>query len=292
MKPPAFEWVAPDSLEACLAELIDSDGDVRVIAGGQSLIPLLNLRFARPLRLVDINPRDELAAITTAATATGYEVRIGATVRHQGVLEDAALNDVCPVFAQAAIEIGHLAIRNRGTFVGAVAHADPHGEWPAVALALSGVVSAQSAERGERAIPAAEYYLGPYSTSLETDEMVTAVAFQIPRDQSAACCEVSPRRGDFAQAGAVAALSATDGQVRSARVALFGEATGLRSLSVESLVGASLAELDPRAWDSVSIRLCAGAAAGANQRLVEHVVACALADAAGQRARAAAKEEQ
>lgn len=208
MKPPSFEYHAPTSIaEAC--SLLGSLEDPKVLAGGQSLIPLLNFRLARPAHLIDINRIPKLDQI--------YERDGGIAVQalaRQAAIEDSELvARVCPLLTAAINLVAHRVIRNRGTVCGSLAHADPASELPAVLLALGGHVLVRSS-RGERHIRADQFFRGVFETSLEPDEMVVEAWF--PRSQGPfAILEESRRHGDFALAGVVRAMD---------RLVLFGVA--------------------------------------------------------------------
>jgi CO/xanthine dehydrogenase FAD-binding subunit len=208
VKPPPFEYHAPYSVEeAC--ELLGSLEDAKVVAGGQSLIPLLNFRLARPAHLVDINRIRGLDAI--------YErdggVAVHALARQADVEDSELAAHVCPLLTSAVRLVAHRVIRNRGTVCGSIAHADPASELPAVLLALGGHVIARSS-RGERTIDAKDLFKGVFETALKPDEILVEVWF--PASHGAfAIVEESRRHGDFALAGAVRAWD---------RLALFGVA--------------------------------------------------------------------
>ena len=208
MKPPPFEYHAPSTVEeAC--SLLASLEDAKVLAGGQSLIPLLNFRLARPAHLIDINRVTGLGRI--------YErdggVAVQALVRQAAVEDSDVVARVCPLLTDAIQLVAHRVIRNRGTVCGSLAHADPASELPAVLLALSGQVVARSA-KGQRTIGAEEFFKGVFETALAPDEMVVEAWFPASA-KPYAIYEESRRHGDFALAGVV---RATD------RLALFGVA--------------------------------------------------------------------
>lgn len=198
MKPPPFEYHAPASVdEAC--SLLASLDDAKVLAGGQSLIPLLNFRLARPQHLVDINRIEGLDRI--------YErdggVAVQALARQAAVEDSRLVENMCPLLGAAVRLVAHRVIRNRGTVCGSLAHADPASELPAVLLALGGHVLARS-ERGERLISAEQLFTGVFETALRADEMIVEAWFpEISRDY--AILEESRRHGDFALAGVVRA---------------------------------------------------------------------------------------
>jgi carbon-monoxide dehydrogenase medium subunit len=208
VKPPPFTYHAPASVEeAC--SLLASLEDSKVLAGGQSLIPLLNFRLARPQHLVDINRIAGLDRI--------YErdrgIAMQALVRQAQVEDSELVERVCPLLTQAVALVAHRVIRNRGTVCGSIAHADPASELPAVLLALQGNVTARS-ERGERVIPAAELFAGVFETALAPDEVLVEAWFPTSPKPST-ILEESRRHGDFALAGVVRAGD---------RIALFGVA--------------------------------------------------------------------
>lgn len=208
MKPPPFEYHAPATVDdAC--ELLASLEDAKVLAGGQSLVPLLNFRLARPAHLVDINRIDGLHRV--------YErdggVAVQALARQAAVEDSELVARVCPLLRDAMRLVAHRVIRNRGTVCGSLAHADPASELPAVLLALGGNVVARSA-RGERVIPSAELFVGVFETSLAPDELLVEAWFP-PSPRPSAILEESRRHGDFALAGVVRTAD---------RLALFGVA--------------------------------------------------------------------
>jgi carbon-monoxide dehydrogenase medium subunit len=208
VKPPPFQYHAPTSVEDACA-LLGSLEDAKVLAGGQSLVPLLNFRLARPAHLVDINRIARLDAI--------YErdggVAVQALARQAGVEDSELVARVCPLLTAAVRLVAHRVIRNRGTVCGSLAHADAASELPAVLLALGGQVIARSV-RGDRVIQAAELFAGVFETTLAPDELLIEAWF--PASQEAfAIIEESRRHGDFALAGVVRA---------GGRLALFGVA--------------------------------------------------------------------
>jgi CO/xanthine dehydrogenase FAD-binding subunit len=208
VKPPPFEYHAPATVEeAC--ELLGSLEDAKVLAGGQSLIPLLNFRLARPAHLVDINRLGGLDGI--------YErdggVAVQALARQAAVEDSEAVARVCPLLTDAVRLVAHRVIRNRGTVCGSLAHADSASELPAVLLVLGGHVIARST-RGDRVIAAGDLFSGVFETSLATDELLVEAWFPASRG-AFAIAEESRRHGDFALAGVVRAAD---------RLALFGVA--------------------------------------------------------------------
>lgn len=223
MKPAPFAYTAPTGLDEALDAL--AGGDAKVLAGGQSLLPLLSMRLVTPDRLVDINRLPGLGAVTaTAPAATGAPgVLVGALARHAAVAADPVVGSLTPVVAEALRLVGHPAIRNRGTSLGSIVHADPAAELPAVTLLLGGAVHARSRAAGERVIPAAQLYVGPLQSALRADELATAVWLPgLPPRTGTAVDEVSRRRGDYALVG-VAGLVGLDEDLRvaDARAAYF-----------------------------------------------------------------------
>lgn len=218
MKPPPFKYARPESLEEVLSILSEHHGGARVLAGGQSLIPLLNFRLARPEVLVDITLVKELEHL---AVERGV-VRIGASVTQRTVECSGEVARVCPLLTKALPFVGHVQNRMRGTVVGSIAHADPAAEMPAVALALDATMVCRSAS-GVRTIPADRFFLGPFTTALKQDEMVVEVRFPSSGKARAAVTEVAPRSGDFAVAGLAGKLVTTRaGKVKDIALALFG----------------------------------------------------------------------
>jgi carbon-monoxide dehydrogenase medium subunit len=280
VKPAPFEYADPRSLDEAVACLAGHGDDAKVLAGGQSLVPMLNFRLARPALIVDVNRIDGLDALTeTAGTLT-----VGALVR-QRRLERWA-RERAPLLAAALGLVGHAAIRARGTIAGSVAHADPAAELPALLLALDGMVLARSA-RGERAIGAVDLSQGPLTTSLAPDELVTETRFTLPAPGDGwGFHEVARRHGDFALAGAVAIVGLRGGAIERPRVAVFGAGpTPLRLHGLErDLAGQAPG---PALFREAAARACAGldapadlhATADYRRRVAATLVARALTDA-------------
>lgn len=211
MKPAPFAYRRPASVEEAVAALAEGGEDARVLAGGQSLVPMLAFRLARPALLVDVNrlPLDRVEMLP------GGEVRIGAVVRQRA----AERAGVAPL-AEALRWVAHPPIRNRGTVVGSVCHADPAAELPALTLALDGVLEVRSAE-GAREVPVSELLIGPLTTSLRAGELAVALRLRPRPGWRWRVREVARRRGDFAIAGVVAGAPPDGGDCR---VAVFGAA--------------------------------------------------------------------
>jgi len=218
MKLPSFDYEAPETVAEAVELLAEHQDDASVLAGGQSLIPLLALRLARPAVLIDINGLTELSDVSV----TDGQVAIGAMTREFVAEESAAVADTVPLLAAALPFIGHEAIRSRGTIGGSLAHADPAAELPAVARALDAefVVRSQS---GDRVIPAAEWFEGYLTTSRGSDEILTEVRFPAAAARSGVSFqEVARRHGDFAIVGLAASLTLIDGVISDARLAFAG----------------------------------------------------------------------
>lgn len=196
MKPAPFQYhraVSVDDAVTALATLPDA----KLIAGGQSLIPLMNFRMSRPQTLVDISHLDNLASVTLS---DGVLV-LGALLPHQRLCEDALIREQVPVLAEAAQHIGHWAIRTRGTLGGSLAHADPAAELPAAMVALDAEFVLRNV-RGTRTVAARDFYLGFLTTDLAADEMLSEVRIPVPPQGWYGFAEVARRAGDFALAGA------------------------------------------------------------------------------------------
>ena len=220
MKLPYVEYEAPATVDEAVGLRAEHQDEASVLAGGQSLIPLLALRLARPAVLIDINGLGELSGV---AAADGW-VAVGAMTREYLAEESAVIAEAVPLLAAALPLIGHEAIRSRGTIGGSLAHADPAAELPAVAVALGAefVVRSQS---GERVIPAAEWFEGYLATSRRADEILVEVRFPAAEpDTGAAFQEVARRHGDFAIVGLAASLTFAGGAISDARLAFSGVA--------------------------------------------------------------------
>lgn len=219
MKPSPLDYVRAKSADHAV-ELLSSAGDARLLAGGQSLMPVLNLRLGAPELVVDISRVDELRSIECMPN-----LRIGAAVTQTEVANHPDVNNRWPMLVTAIEQIGHPQIRNRGTVCGSLAHNDPQAELPAVAVALEATLVARST-RGERSIAADEFFQGTFTTALEADELMTAVEFAEPMPgQGWSFREFSRQPGDFATAGVAAILRRDAGKVQS-RVVVFGLGAG------------------------------------------------------------------
>src|SRR3954470_17216363 len=198
LKPAPFDYIAPDSLDGALAALADAGDEAKVLAGGQSLIPLMALRLAQPAVLVDITGVAELARLDR----DNGTLTVGAGVRHRTMERADLVRQTVPLLAEAMPRVGHAAIRSRGTAGGSLAHADPAAELPAVALALDATFTARSRDRGERIIAAADFFQGYFTTALEADEILCAVSFPVTPPSTGYCVEeVARRHGDLPTGG-------------------------------------------------------------------------------------------
>lgn len=234
MKPPPFDYLRA----SCLDEVWDAlaDDDAKVIAGGQSLVPLLSLRFASPSVLVDIGRLSELKGVAVS----GSTLRIGALTRHSEIEKSDLIRAECPLLASAASWVAHPQIRNRGTIGGSVAHSDSAAEFPAALLALGATMVARS-RTGERRVRASEFFRSYFTTTLELGELLTAIEVPVRlRGSIWGFEEFARRRGDYAIGGAaVHAERAEDGTCRDVRAGLIaaGPAPSLAPGLAEALVG-------------------------------------------------------
>jgi carbon-monoxide dehydrogenase medium subunit len=220
MKLPDFEYALPATVAEATGLLAQYQDEANVLAGGQSLIPLLALRLAHPAVIVDINGLDELSGISV----NDGRVTVGAMTREYMAEESETVAEMVPLLAAALPLIGHEAIRSRGTLGGSLAHADPAAELPAVARALDAEFVVRS-ESGKRVIPAAEWFEGYLTTSRRADEILVEVRFPAAeRGTGVAFQEVARRHGDFAIVGLAASLTLTDGTITDARLAFSGVA--------------------------------------------------------------------
>ncbi len=219
MKPAPFAYQAPESLDAALEALAESGADAKILAGGQSLIPVMNFRLAKPAVLIDLNRVSELDYIESRETPEGRRLRIGAMTRQCGVVRDPLVGEMAPLLDEAMPFVAHPQIRNRGTLGGTLAHADPAAEVPAVVLALDARIGLAS-RRGERWLDARDFFTGLFATALAPDEIVTTI--EIPERAAStgyAFVEIARRHGDYAQVGLAASVGVDDeGRCRTARL--------------------------------------------------------------------------
>jgi len=250
MKPPAFDYIAADSVAMAVAALAQAGDDGKIIAGGQSLVPMLNFRMLRPSILVDIN---RIAGLDVIAE-THEAIRVGALTRHYRLETSPLIARHLPVLSSAMTHVAHLAIRNRGTIGGSLAHADPAAELPMMALLLDAELRIASAA-GERTIAARDFFLGALTVDLAASEIVTEVVLpKLPPHTGWGFEEVARRHGDFALAAVAATLTVSDGAIKQARIALTGVGSkALRAHEAEGLLtGHALdPELTHRVIDAV-----------------------------------------
>jgi aerobic carbon-monoxide dehydrogenase medium subunit len=283
MKPAAFVYEQPHSVAAALALLAQGDEGTKIIAGGQSLVPMMNLRIARPERLIDINRIGGLNYIRRE----GDEVAIGALARHADVKDSALVAQACPLMHMAYEWVAHTAVRNRGTLCGNLCHADPASEMPAVALAVGATMVLQS-QKGQRKVAAADFFQGIYNTATRGDEMLVEVRVPVaPAGQKAGFREVSMRKGDFAWALAAVLLTVQGGKISQVAIACAGVGDrAARLASVEAALqgqpanAASFARAGELAAAAVSPFGDAAVSAQYRKDLVKVLVERSLADAA------------
>ena len=287
MKPSRFEWTAPESLDEALAVLAQVGDDAKVLAGGQSLLPILNMRLAAPAHLVDINRLRELSYVRTEPDA----VTVGALARHAEVERDGTAFDVLPLLRQALRLVAHPVIRNRGTTVGSLAHADPSGEMTAVLTLTGGRVTA-ARQGATRDIEAADFFVGPLESAIGIGELAVSATFpRLPARTGTTFVEVARRHGDYAVCGLAAAVTlGEDGSVTAARAAYVSMApTPLLLDLTEAVSGTQIGDADwsaagDLAADQVDPEPDIHATADYRRHLARVLTARALAEAAGRAA--------
>jgi carbon-monoxide dehydrogenase medium subunit len=245
VKPPPFAYRRPDSLSEAVDDLAGTPG-AKVLAGGQSLVPLLSMRLAAPSMLVDINGLPDLGHVRASADG----VRIGALARHADVLASTEARKVQPLLAMALAHVAHPTIRNRGTTVGSLVHADAAAELPVVLRLLDGSLDVVG-PNGRRTIPAADLYVGPLESSVGSDEIAVEAFFPaLPPSTGVAFEEIARRHGDYALCGAAAWIRVDGERVVEARAGYLSVAdvptvVDLTDVPVETAGDAALAHLDP-----------------------------------------------
>ncbi|MEO6026549.1 MAG: xanthine dehydrogenase family protein subunit M [Candidatus Binatia bacterium] len=253
MKPPLFDYATPATLAEATALLVHYDGEAKLLSGGQSLVPLLNMRLARPAMVVDLARIPDLDYVR----ADGDGFAIGGMTRQRSVEMSAEVRAQHPLLFAGMQLIAHPQNRNQGTVGGSLAHADPAAELPAMALALDATFQATGPD-GVRTITAADFFLTYLTTSLEPAEILTAVRFPtLPARTGWSILEVARRHGDFGLAGVVAIVGlGADGRVASTRLVLFGVgATPIRAQGAEGLLVGHTAE--PALFADVATRAAA-----------------------------------
>lgn len=249
MKPAPFDFRAPSSLEEALRLLAAGDSEARPLAGGQSLVPMLNFRLARPEVLVDLNGIASLAFLERGA---GGSLLIGALTRQVALERSELVASGWPLLHQAVRLVGHPAIRTRGTVGGSVAHADPAAELPVALAALDGRFLVRSSVRGERTLRAGEFFVGALTTALEPDELLCAIEVPPPpAGAGTAFVEQARTHGDFATAGAAVVLAPG---VHAAVALLGAAATPTRAGACERALVAGAAPAEAALLASASVR--------------------------------------
>ncbi len=218
MKPAAFDYIVADSLEAAVAALAGAGGEAKIIAGGQSLVPMLNFRLLKPSVLVDINRIPGLAFIKESEKT----IEVGALTRHHQIETSPVIAKHLPVLGCAMTHVAHLAIRNRGTIGGSLSHADPAAELPMLALLLDASLEIASAS-GRRTVAARDFFLAALTVDLNDGDIVTGITFpKLPAKTGWGFEEVARRSGDFALAAVAATLTLSGGAIAQARIAMTG----------------------------------------------------------------------
>jgi carbon-monoxide dehydrogenase medium subunit len=242
VKPPAFEYTAPRSVEEALAELAEHGDEAKLLAGGQSLVPLLNMRLVAPARLVDLN---RVAGLAYIAERDGG-VAIGAMTRQRAAEKSALVARRVPLLANALPWVGHFQIRNRGTVGGSLSHADPAAELPAVAVALDARLTVRG-RAGERVLAAADFFRTHLTTALESTELLAEVWLPAtPAGTGAAWVELARRHGDYALVGVGAVVTLAGDRVVEARLALTGVGGApVRARAAEALLAGAGQPLAP-----------------------------------------------
>jgi len=251
MKPPLFDYIAPTSVEAAVAALAEAAGEAKVLAGGQSLMPMLNFRLLRPSILVDINCVAGLSFITETADS----IRIGALTRHFALETSPLVAAHFPVLSAAMTHVAHLAIRNRGTIGGSLSHADPAAELPMMALLLDAKLHVAGVS-GVRTIAARDFFLDTMTVALDGTELVIEIMLpKLPPQTGWGFEEVARRHGDFALAAVAATLTLSEGKIAQARIALTGVGpTALRATAAEQILIGKVLDGDATARATTAVR--------------------------------------
>jgi CO/xanthine dehydrogenase FAD-binding subunit len=233
MKPVAFDYMAAESLDDAVSALARAGGDGKILAGGQSLVPMLNFRLVRPSILIDINRIRDLGYVD----ATGDVVRIGALTRHHSLETSSVIKAHLPIMTAAMQHVAHLAVRNRGTIGGSLSHADPAAELPMMAVLLDAKIGIRSLQ-GRRVADARRFFTGSLTTDLKHDEIVTDVEFpRLLPNIGWGFEEMARRAGDFALAAVGVTMSAREGKADRVRIGMMGVGeTPLRALEAEGLL--------------------------------------------------------
>ncbi|HZE65126.1 MAG TPA: xanthine dehydrogenase family protein subunit M [Sporichthyaceae bacterium] len=260
MYPSKFIYQAPSSMEEALSLLQQYGDEAKILAGGQSLVPMLKLRFATPGVLVDIN---RVPGLGYHRRESDGGMRVGALCRHRDLERSAVLAEHQPTMHAAAQVIADPIVRNRGTLVGSLCHADPQGDWAAIGVACGATIVATSS-RGEREIPLNEFVVGPFENALELDEIATEARFPTARGTCGGYLKLERRIGDFATAGVALSMEASGGRVSRAGIAL----TGVGPRTIECVAAQDY--LRNKALDDAVIEEAARLAADAAQPRSDH----------------------
>lgn len=240
MKPPPFEYLVPTSVMEAVELLEESNGEAKVIAGGQSLIPLLNFRLANPAYIIDLNKIPNLSSINVDENG----LNVGALTRHSHLENSTEIKHFFPIFKDAIKHIAHLAIRNRGTLGGSLCHADPAAELPLLSVLFDATITVAIDSYGNlRKISAGDFFSAPLTTTLLSNEIVTSIFIPfIPPSMGWGFEEFAPRQGDFALASVGVLIEIVNSQVTAARIAVGGvHDTPIRITEAEeSLIGTQL----------------------------------------------------
>lgn len=267
MKPARFEYVRARDVPHALEVL--ARGDAKVLAGGQSLMPMVNFRLVTPGVMLDINRIPDLDGIE----AQGDRVNIGALVRHRQTLADPVIAERFPVLRQAMAHVAHDAVRNRGTFIGSLCHADPAAEMPMLALLLEARITVASA-RGQRQIDAADFFLAPLTTALEPDELaVRADLPNLPPGTGWGFEEFARRHGDFALAAVAVTLRRNNGRAVDVRIAAMGIGDTARRLpAAEAALGGKDLDALPAAISAIRAAVEPGTDQHASAEYRRHLI--------------------
>lgn len=262
MYPSRFEYDAPTTVAEAIAILDRSGGEAKILAGGQSLVPMLKLRFASPERLVDINNIEGLRYHRIDADGN---LHIGALARHEDLEYSEILADTFPTLAQAAALVADPIVRTRGTFVGSVCHADPQGDWAATMVALGGRIVAQG-PNGKREIDVRDFVLGPFTTALSYNELAIEAVIPAPKGKArGGYLKLERRVGDFATASVAVALDMNGATVTRAGCALAG--VGGRTIDANDAIGGAL---NGKTLNAETIEAAAEAVAAAAEPRTDH----------------------
>lgn len=246
MKPAPFEYFSPRTVDEAISLLQQHGDESKLLAGGQSLVPLLALRLAGPSALIDLGRVDELRYLREGET-----VAIGSMTTHRQIEKDPYLLGRCPMISEAMSLVGHVAIRNRGTVGGSCAHADPAAEWPALAVALDGEFEVKG-PAGVRTVPANEFFFSYFTTILEPEEVLTEIRLKLPPPSAGtAFMELARRHGDFGLAAVAAVITRRNGGIEDVRLGVAGvAAVPLRPSEAESILRGS--ELSDQTLDAAA----------------------------------------